>query len=161
MKSTARTDGSLEEEIPSRYASRAPIDRPQVNPRSRIRAFLLSWKKIVAKPFAVFILHRRQNVNLREISQIRRKDPGASPQTPPEDLSSGHLFVLLLFTQRVKSKRTEETRKLSPAADAGYGRDSARFKPADWGRRSGLDSRIMLAIIEFAVSSNSNEPKKG
>ena len=46
------------------------------------------------------------------------QDPGASPQTPPEDLSSGHLSVLLLFTQRVKSKRTEEVRKLSPAADA-------------------------------------------
>ena len=32
-----------------------------------------------------------------------------------------------------KSKRIKETRKLSPAADAGYGQDSAIFKPADLG----------------------------
>ena len=86
--------------------------------------------------------HNTSRVKAQRHSQIRRQDPGASPQTPPEDVSSGHLSILLLFTRWVKSKRIKETRKLSPAADAGHGRDSARFKPADLGhspiRRKGF-----------------------
>ena len=36
-----------------------------MNPHCRIRALLLSWEKIVAEPFVVFIPHRRRNVNRR------------------------------------------------------------------------------------------------
>ena len=71
LKSWARTDNSFAEGIPSRHASRASKLLPQVNPHCRIRALLLSWEKIVAEPFVVFIPHRRRNVKRRGAQPVR------------------------------------------------------------------------------------------
>ena len=57
--------------------------------------------------------------------------------------------VNLVLAQRMKSKRTEETRKLSPAADAGYKQDSARFKPADFGN----GTRLLCSLSSNSIFS--------